>query len=220
MGRQQRVLLIFGGQTYLGLEVARFARAMEHRVISVVPGAPPPLEHPWMHGVQWIDQAHQEDSVASLAVQPGAMIYCDTALWDGGQGRFQEILYRRPLGLAEEAAAFLRPPRFVFRSSIHHPLLPASFSWWYRRTEEALMALPLEPVILRMPLLYGPDRPDSTIARVAQRLLRPVVGGPDAPALRVEQAALATLRAALEPGPGGIMEPPEIAVAGDVMIPQ
>ena len=220
MPRTQRLLVLYGGQTYLGMEVARFARAMEHQVICVVDGPMPSMEHPWMHGVQWVGAAHLTESTTSLELSPNALIYCDTTLWDGGQGRFQEILYDRPLRLAAAAAAAPQVPRFVFRSSIPHPLLPASYSWWYARAEQALLALPLDPVILRMPVLYGPDRPDSALARVAQRLLRPFMGGASNRSLRVDQAALATLRAALEPGPGGIVEPAEIAAAGDVMIPQ
>ena len=222
MKHQRVTLVLYGIETYLGREVARFGRAMGHRMVAVV-DAVPEFDAPWMHGIHWAPPQSQTID-DRLQGPPKAILYCDTTLWDGGRGRFRQVLFERPRELIKAAASLQPPPRFVYRSTTTQSLLPAPFTAYCRRTEQEITRCDLPSVILRLPLLYGPDRPDS----VAAMMLASALAGIPLSALsrhapktlRVETAALATLRAALEPDIAGILEPDDVSSIGDVMIPQ
>lgn len=216
-GFNTHTLLVFGAQTYLGQEVARFGRALGHKIFALVEGTtiPEPV-HPWMHGVQWVGESFSSIQVFE-AQEPLAIIYCDTTLHRGSRDRsFRRVLSERPAELIVAASQTRREalPRFVLRSTIDQPLLPSAFTIQSRQAEEILLNSPLPSAIFRLPLLYGPDRPDSVFAMALTRLFPPLA------ALRVETAALAMLRAALDPHISGILHPDEIARIGDVMIAQ
>lgn len=218
---QHRVtIVVYGLRTYLGREVARFGRAMGHRMVAVVDGQPPVRDEPWMHGIHWMTG---RDPLVDEWPDgpPAAIVYCDTAL-HGPNQRFRRVLADRPIRLAEDAARLTPRPRLVLRSTIDQPLLPTAFTRQSRRAETAIAEADLEAAILRCPVLYGPDRPDSVAAMmIAEALARmPTAGTDGPPAIRVETAALAALRGALEPDMVGTYGPAEIARIGDVMIPQ
>lgn len=224
-------LFVFGAPTYLGREVARFGRAMGHRIIAVADGSIPERDEPWMHGVHWVTgpEPNWKEWQDWPEGPPLAFIYCDTALWNGGPlssagGRFEEVLLRRPCRLMEVAQSMEHSPRFLLRSTLDQPLLPRAFTTFSRRAEDRLKNSALDSVIFRMPILYGPDRPDSVAAMmIASGLARLPFASPQTQvlsSLRVETAALAMLRAALEPEIEGILLPPDIARIGDVMIAQ
>lgn len=221
--RHNRVtLLIFGARTYLGREVARFGRAMGHRIVASVDGALPRMEAPWMHGIHWMTDT--DPLIADWPDgPPRAIIYCDTTL-HGPRHRFRWVLADRPRQLIDRAGEIEPTPRFVLRSTVDQPLLPSAFTTESRRAERLVADSPLEAAILRLPILYGPDRPDSvaamTVAEALRRIPLQSVTGNIPATMRVETAALAALRAALEPDVTGILEPSEIAQVGDVMIPQ
>ena len=219
MNRQRRTVLIYGARSYLGGEVARFGRAMGHRMVAVVNGSIPERDQPWMHGVHWTTDF---DALIADWPQgpPAAIVYCDTALWDGGRGRFDRLLVQRPKRLFEAAQTLRPPPRFVLRSTVDQPFLSSKYTAACRRAEQLLADSSLDSVILRLPLLYGPDRPDSVAAMMVSEAVRRAARRPDLAPMRVERAALAALRAALEPDLSGILEPAQIARVGDVMIPQ
>ena len=222
MRQHNKTLLIYGMRTYLGREVARFGRAMGHRIVAVVDGQRPELDHPWMHGVQWTtERTPLEDTWPEGP--PGAVIYCDTVL-SGAPRQFRWVLADRPHQLAQRAAGMDRRPRFVLRSTVHQPLLPSRFTAEHHRGERLVTNTGVDTAVLRVPILYGPDRPDSTaamaIAEGLRRIPLPSVRENIPPCLRVETAALAALRAALEPDLIGTFDPEEIARIGDVMIPQ
>ncbi len=221
--RHQRVtLLVYGMRTYFGREVARFGRAMGHRIVGVVDTEPPPLDEPWMHGIHW---AFETDPLTEQWPDgpPRAIIYCDTTL-HGHRGRFEEILVERPRRLIARARQLEPTPRFVLRSTVDQPLLPSGYTAHSRRAESIVAGADIPAVILRLPLVYGPDRPDSIAAMAVLealgRLPLASIADRTPPTMRVETAALAALRAALEPDVSGILEPDEIARFGDVMIPQ
>ncbi len=223
MNHRRVTLSIYGAGTYLGREVARFARAMGHRVVAIVDGALPRKDEPWMHGIQWVSDS-PPGSEPWAEEPPAAIIYCDTALWSGTRRRFEQILLRRPTELMEAAESLATPPRFVLRSTVRQPLLPSGFTTHHRRAEALLEATELPATILRFPLLYGPDKPDSVAAMMVVRALGLMTFGDRRhqafATMRVERAALAALRAALEPDISGVLEPDAIARIGDVMIPQ
>lgn len=214
-------IVVYGMRTYLGREVARFGRAMGHRIVAVADGEIPPKNEPWMHGVHWMTDT--DPLIADWPDgPPTAVVYCDTAL-HGPRRRFEQVLAVRPAQLAERASRLRPRPRFVLRSTVDQPLLPSEFTRQSRRAENAIADTDLEAAILRCPILYGPDRPDSVAAMmVAETLERlPLIpDGADPRAMRVETAALAALRGALEPDIVGTFGPTEIARIGDVMIPQ
>ncbi len=223
MDHRRVTLLIDGMNTYLGREVARFGRAMGHRMVGIVDDSIPALEEPWMHGIHWMTD-RDKALYGWPEGPPAAIVYTDTALWNGDRRRFEEILVRRPSQWVDSASQLDPPPRFVLRSTIDQPLLSSRFTACYRRTEEVIGQSSLSSAILRFPLLYGPDRPDSVAAMMVLRGLRRIPLGsnkrPFPPPMRVETAALACLRASLEPDLTGLFGPEDIARIGDVMIPQ
>lgn len=222
MKHRRATLVIYGMHTYLGAEIARFGRAMGHRMIGVVDGPPPPKTAPWMHGIHWVSDT---DPLEAQWPQtpPEAICYCDTAL-SGSHRRFREVMVERPRRILQRLADAPDSPRFAYRSTVPQPLLPGRHTETARRGEEMIAGFDLPAAIFRMPILYGPDRPDSVAAMLIAEFLERTPFDPfDSAArrcLRVETAALAMLRAALEPEIAGIIEPDEIARLGDVMIPQ
>ena len=221
--RHQRVtLVVYGMHTYLGREVARFGRAMGHRVVGVVDGPIPEFDQPWMHGIEWNDTS---DPLTPPWPDgpPAAVLYCDTTLY-GQRRRFERILVDRPTQLIETVQQLTPTPCFVLRSTIDQPLLPSGYTAGCRRAEQRLANADIDSAVLRLPLIYGPDRPDSVAAMmIAESLSRlPVIsdGLHNPVSLRVETAALAALRAGLEPDVSGLLSPDDIAQLGDVMIPQ
>lgn len=222
MPPQRVTLIVYGSHSYLGQEVARLGRAMGHRIVVAVDGTPPSLDAPWMHGVHWTsdtDPLTQSWPEAPLV----AAIYCQTALWDGATGRFNRLIVDALNDVLAAATGRKRPPRIVLRSTIAQPLLPAGYTAAHHRAETLVLRSPLPSAIFRLPLIYGPDRPDSVAAMAITNLLRrwPLgQSGADLAPMRVELAALAMLRAALEPRFSGIFDPPAIATMGDVMIAQ
>lgn len=219
MRRNRVTLFVYGSKTYLGREVARFARAMGHRTVGIVDGEIPEPTEPWMHGIHWVSEGNPlEQTWPDPPLR--AILYCHTALWDGDRHRFEEILYDRPRQLIESAQRGELRPRFVLRSTVPQPLLPSGHLRFHRKAEEVVLRSDLPSAIFRLPLLYGPDRPDSVAAMVATRILRRAMASGLTAPMRVETAALAMLRAALEPEIEGIFEPEEIEGLGDVMIAQ
>ncbi len=223
MNRHRVTLLVYGANTYLGREVARFGRALGHRMVCVVDRAVPDLEEPWMHGVHWVtggDPLAETWPDAPLT----ALLYCDTALWDGGRHRFAQVLVERPRQLIAAAERREHRPRFILRSTVDQPLLPSGFTASHHLAEQLLIESSLPGAIFRLPLLFGPDRPDSVAAMIVTRALNrlPLItsSNPALVPMRVETAALAMLRAALEPQIEGILDPEAIATIGDVMIAQ
>ena len=225
--RHRRVtLVVVGLRTYLGREVCRFGRALGHRMVAVVDGQPPELTEPWMHGIHWMTDT--DPLTASWPDDPlAAILYCDTTLWEGdlwegGRRSFEEVLLKRPQQLMEAAAEHTPPLRFVLRSTVRQPFLPSRFTAFCREAERRLVDTDLPSSIFRLPLLYGPDRPDSVAAMAISRILSrlPLLGGRAPRTMRVETAALAMLRAALEPDICGVFKPDDIARLGDVMIAQ
>lgn len=223
MVRQRVTLFVYGLTTYLGREVARFGRAMGHRIVAIGPGPMPAVDEPWMHGIQW-NLGGQAIDLEDVEERPAAILYCSTALWSGEGGRFERIIVDGPRQLVEAAAQLPHPPRFVLRSTTRQHFLASGFTAHHRRAEQVVARSGLDFVILRLPLLYGPDRPDSVAAMMVGRVLDRVplsfVSRRAPRTMRVETAALAALRAALEPDIAGILEPQEVARIGDVMIPQ
>ena len=222
MKHQRVTIVVFGLRTYLGREIARFGRAMGHRIVAVV-DAIPEFDAPWMHGIHWT-RAEAADFDSPFSIPPKAVVYCDTALWDGGRGRFREVLFERPRHLLRDISSWDHPPRFVYRSTPPQSLLPSGFTAYARRMEAEIARCSLSSLILRLPLLYGPDRPDSVaammIAESLHRLPLDSIASYTPATMRVETAALAALRGCLEPNMEGILEPEDVARIGDVMIPQ
>ncbi len=215
---RQHNLVIFGATTALGREVACLGRALGHRIFAVYQGDPPTLEEPWMHGVQWLPLA----DVDLTELRPRSVLYCDTALVETATGDRAEILRDRPRRLIAEAESLDPPPRFVLRSTVDQPFAPEAFTTLSRETEQALTASTLRHVILRMPLLYGPERPDSVAAMMitqGARLL-PGLHRPDLRPLPIPMAAMAMLRASLEPDTPSLLTTEEIAHLGDAVIAQ
>ncbi len=223
MKYHRQTLIIDGIDHYAGAEIARFGRAMGHRIIGLVDGSPPhpdEFEHPWMHGVIWLGNL-EALADSSFVEAPRALILFRHSLYNGTAHRFQATHIERLQSLLQLSHTWPTDPHIVFRSTIAQPLLPRGYTESLHRAETLLAPYQNRLTILRTPLLYGPDRPDSVLAFSLARLINrlpfapPLIPSP----LPVETTALAALRAALEPHPPSLLNPSEIASYGDVMIP-
>lgn len=212
--QHRATLIVVGTKTYLGEEVARFGRALGHRVIAVVDENIPDPIHPWMMGVHWIESS-LPDLHAFYDGSSFLVFYCDQILAENGIRTFAAVQSDRPRALLNQCEELPEKShrRFIYRSFAPHPFLISGLKEETRRMEARLMKSPLRWSILRFPLLYGPDRPASALAMSMFRIA-------GLPTLPVETGALAMLRAGLEPDLEGVFEPREIKKIGDVMIAQ
>ncbi len=223
MHRSRQTLVIDGIDHYAGAEIARFGRAMGHRIIGLVDGPlpdPEDFQHPWMHGVIWLSDP-QALSDLDFADHPRALILFRHSLYNGARQRFQSTHVHRIRSLLALVDHWPRTAHVVFRSTVAQPLLPRAYTDTLHAAESLLQPFAPNLTIMRTPLLYGPDRPDSLLAFTLSQALnrlpfaRSLIPSP----LPVETAALAALRAALEPDPPTLLTPDDIASYGDVMIP-
>ena len=223
MTPNRTTLIIDGIDHYMGAEIARFGRAMGHRIIGLLDGPLPDPEHfahPWMHGVIWLTDP---DALSDpyFVDHPKAFILTRHSLFDGHRGRFRSTHIDRLRSLLALADQWPRTAHLVFRSTVAQPLLPRAYTDTLQAAESLLQPFAPHLTIMRTPLLYGPDRPDSLLAFTLSQALnrlpfaRSLIPSP----LPVETAALAALRAALEPDPPTLLTPDDIASYGDVMIP-
>ncbi|RAL23082.1 hypothetical protein DL240_09355 [Lujinxingia litoralis] len=215
---QTQNLVIFGGETYVGQEVARLGRAIGHQIMVVCQDEPPAPVHPWMAGVHWL----RDDSGPKPAWQNDgpidALIYCATTYFDDRSGRLQArnvAGVRRVLQMMESLQA-----RLVYRSAAPTPLVPSSYLPSTRQAEALLAREAPDHVSLRLPVIYGPDRPDSVMAAAIAGIAHRFNPGAFALPMRVETAAIALLRAALEPEHQGVLTAPECAQLGDALFAQ
>ncbi|WP_230467529.1 hypothetical protein [Lujinxingia vulgaris] len=211
-------LLIFGVQTYLGQEVARLGRAIGHHVIAVSDEVVPRPHAPWVAGVQWVQASAFEPDRWGVTQTPQAVIYCATTFFDDARGRLERHNVEGVRGLI--GAGSLAKSRIVYRSAALTPLVPSFYVQSTRRAEALLAEHHPDHVSLRLPLIYGSDRPDSVLGAAIVGLaasLRPKIY---APPMRVETAAIALLRAALEPEHQGVLLATEVATLGDAMYAQ
>jgi len=110
-------------------------------------------------------------------------------------------------------------PRFVFFSS-DTPLVPSRYIEAKRRAEQSLRRSPIRESILRPTFVYGPERPASVVGAGVLRVVERIPGLQEAiranRPLRVEQVALAAVRAATDDGYDGLMTTDHIAyLAGE-----
>lgn len=214
---QPLTLLIIGAQTYAGMEVARLGRAIGHRIIAVREGGAPPVNAPWVAGVQWEDAAGFGPA-SEITHAPHALIYCATTYFDDAEGRLERQNVALLRGLLE--APGLAPGRVVYRSAAPTPVVPSAYLESTRRAEALLMDRHPDHVSLRLPLLYGSDRPDSVLGAAIVGLFASLRPTRYAPPMRVETAAIALLRAALEPEHRGVLHATEVATLGDALYAQ
>ena len=199
-------LLILGGSGFLGAEVARLAVALGHDVTSISPGAAPPTEDPWTHGVRWVRGRAQEPRAWSEELDGAhALIVCtDLAC-------LTEELWTLAENAGIRRGVLISPGR-------HAPLFDAQARATGRSVEQTLQRTSLATVVLRPDLVFGPERPVSALSAALARL------GNEQPhefrPLRREIVAMATLRAALEDERAGVLEVDDIAHLGDAMMIQ
>lgn len=211
-------LMIFGAETYLGMEVARLGRAMGHRIAALTTEDPPPLQHRWMAGVSWSRATALEPARWPREFRPYAAIYCATTHYDDAQARQQRRNIEAVRALIE--ARTLAKSRIVYRSAAPTPLVPSTYLSSTRQAEALLAAHHPDHVSARLPLLYGSDRPDSALGAAIVEVIRALRPRRYARPMRVETAAIALLRAALEPHHRGVLDAPEIATLGDALFAQ
>ncbi|RDV37942.1 hypothetical protein DV096_12610 [Bradymonadaceae bacterium TMQ3] len=211
-------LLVFGAHTYLGMEVARLGRAIGHRIVALTPGGAPRLDAPWVAGIEWVQADAFGPDHPGATPAPHALIYCATTHFDDAEGRLERHNVKALQGLIE--APGLVHSRVVYRSAAPTPLVPSAYIESTRRAEAMLNERFPDHVSLRLPLLYGSDRPDSVVGAAIVGLFASLRPAHYPPPMRVETAAIALLRAALEPEHRGVLHAPEVASLGDALYAQ
>jgi nucleoside-diphosphate-sugar epimerase len=206
-------LFIAGATGQIGREVARLGRAAGHRIVGLSRGGRPAIDQPWVAGIEWHagDAADPDGWGDELS---GSDVVVD-ALRPGGEADdVTERLFR--------CARRARVGRFVHvTASAALPGAPADYLERRRRTEQWLLDQQEEDsprlVIVRLPVVYGPDRP-GTMA--ALPLLRLAGRDRSCPPIPVGQAGMAILRASVEPDHEGIIDCPEAVALGHAVMIQ
>lgn len=184
-------VLVLGASGFLGREIARLSVALTHPTLGV-DLAPPPTDEPWTHGVQWLTADALNLSAWSHLLTP------DTRIIAALGAHTALLTPMRLLKISQAQRALAR----VILASAHLPdHLPA--------------LVDADCCALQLPALWGepdgwpgadPDDPQTWPSHTV--------------AMRRELAAMAALRAALEPHHHGRLTPDQIAYLGDAMMLQ
>lgn len=220
-------LVVIGGRGFIGSNICRIAAETGHQVVSVAPHGRPDQTAAWTYWVHWrqadvFDLAAWEDDLADC----DAVIDCvGTAMEDPQSGITFERFNEDSALVAAEAAQRAGVPKFVYLSaSVKPPLVSERYLNTKRRAEARLRAMRgLRTAILRLPLVYGPDRPISMPAGwLLQGLSELPLLGREADAHRpmpVSHVAAAALQAALTPGERGVYDADEVQLLAESFHP-
>lgn len=212
-------ICVLGGSGFVGREVCRLAVAMGHEVISVSRGGRPPVDDPWVEGVEWIEADVCEPAKWSEHLDGcEAVVHCVGIAAEAPEaGQTFERLHHQSVELAAREAEERGVPKFVFVSAGGQPpSVDAGYLQSKQRAEEALDERGLDVAILRPVRVRGGGLLES--AGVASADFEQ--WSHSHPGLRREKLAMATLRAALEPETRGVFDSDDIDHLGDAMFIQ
>ena len=205
-------LIVTGGDGFVGRNVCRIAVAQGHEVVSIARAGRGDVEGEWADSVEWVQgNVLQPEGWREKLNGADAVIHCVGIM---KEHRKDGETYERVNADATEIVAWEAEhagvPRFVFMSAdTPRQIVPDRFIEAKRRAEQSLRRSQIRESVLRPAFVYGSERPATV---VGARLLQAVdhVPGlhdlvhPNRP-LRVEQVALAAVRAATEDGYEGVI---------------
>jgi uncharacterized protein YbjT (DUF2867 family) len=207
-------LVVLGASGLIGAEVCRRGVEAGASVVGVSRSARPPgLGDEWADRVRWI-AANVFETAAWNRHLPG----CAGVVHAIGiirERRREGVTFERMNGdsaiVAGREAEAAGVPRFVFISAAAKPPLVAdSYITAKARAEAALSRMELEATLMRPAFAVGSRRPETVAAGVAfaAAVRLPLVGRAirDLRALPVAVIARCAVRAALEPGHGGVLD--------------
>jgi hypothetical protein len=184
-------VLILGASGFLGREIARLCVALTHPTLGV-DLAPPPKGEPWVQGVQWHTADALDLSAWSQLLTPDTRIIAALG---------PHTAQLTPVHLLKICQAQRARARVVLASAHLPHTLPA--------------LVDADCCALQLPALWG--EPDGW---PGADLDDPQTWPTHTVAMRRELAAMAALRAALEPQHHGRLNPDQIAYLGDAMMLQ
>ena len=210
-------IFLAGATGFIGREVARLGRAAGHRIVGLSPAGRPALEEPWVEGIEWLtgDAAEPGDWDDALAKSD---VIIDVMSRRGSEAKGGA----EPTGRLFDNARRARVGRFVHvTAAADFPGASDDYLTSCRRREQELIestdADAPRLVIVRLPPVYGAGRPGSLAALPLLRL-----AGRDhrCKPIPVGQAAMAILRASIEPDHEGIIDCPEAVDLGNAVMLQ
>lgn len=216
-------LVVTGGDGFIGRHVCRIAVSQGHDVTSIARSGRGDVEGAWADQVEWI-QANvlQPETWREHLTGADAVVHCVGIMRENpSDGTTYERINDDAAEMVAWEAEHARVPRFIFLSAdTPRRLVPNRFLESKRRAEAGIRQKEISESFLRPTFVYGPDRPTSMIgARLLQAVdhipgLHDMVH-PNRP-LRVEQVALAAVRAAVDEGYDGVISVDNIEyLAGD-----
>ena len=224
---QQFKICVLGGSGFIGQEVCRLAVAMGHRVVSVSTRGRPDVDEPWVEGVEWIEaDVLASNDWAEHLDGCEAVVHCvGTLIEDEDAGQTYEWINRDSTILAAIQAEAAGVPKFVYLSTGPMPApIPDGYLESKRQAEKALHGRDIDVAILRPVLVYSPERVGTAAVGLMMSAASQLPGLEDwageRRGLRLEKVAMATLRAALEPGVTGVLDVDDIDHLGDAMMIQ
>lgn len=216
-------LIVTGGDGFVGRHICRIAVAEGHDVLSISRSGRGDVEGEWADSVEWVAaNVLQPETWRDRLQGADAVIHCVGIMWEHRKnGETYERINEDATEIVGWEAEHAGIPRFVFLSAdTPRQLVPDRFMEAKRRAEASLRHAQIRESVLRPAFIYGADRPASMLgARLLQAAehvpgLHSVVH-PSRP-LRVEQVALAAVRAATDDGYEGVISIDNIEyLAGD-----
>lgn len=205
-------LIVTGGDGFVGRHVCRIAVARGHQVVSISRSGKGDVAGDWANQVKWIaGNVLQPEDWREHFKGAEAVIHCVGIIRehpDAGQ------TYERVNGDSTEIVSWEAEnagvPRFVFMSAdTPRQLVPDRFLEAKRRAELSLRRSEIHESVLRPAFVFGADRPATMVGARLLQAANHVPGlhsliHPNRP-LRVEQVALAAVRAATEDGYEGVI---------------
>ncbi len=216
-------LVVTGGDGFVGRHVCRIAVAHGHQVVSISRSGRGDVQGDWADKVEWISgnvlvpeewRHHLEGA--------DAVIHCVGIMREQPRkGQTYERVNADSTEIVGWEAEHAGVSRFVFMSAdTPRQVVPNGFIEAKRRAERSLRRSPINESILRPSFVYGADRPATVLGARLLQAAEHVPGlhdliHPNRP-LRVEQVALAAVRAATEDGYEGVISIDNIEyLAGD-----
>lgn len=211
-------LIITGGDGFIGRQICRIAALRAHDVVSISRSGRPDVDESWTERVEWIAaNVLQPETWRHHLSGADAVIHCVGTIRENPKAG---VTYERINDDSTEIAAWEAEhagvPRFVFLSAdTPRPLVPQRYIEAKRRAEQSLRRSPIRESILRPTFVYGPERPATLVGAQLFRAIEQIPGVGEAirrnRPLRVEQVALAAIRAATDPGYEGVITNDHIA---------
>lgn len=216
-------ILVTGGNGFLGSEVCRVAAELGHDVTSISRSGRPEHSGNWVSRVNWIAASVLDPESWREHLQGmDAVIHAIGILREHTD---TGLTYERMNGDSTEMVAWEAEhagvPRFVYISSYGKPpFLSQRFIDSKRRAEATLRGRNIREAILRPALIYGENRPSTSIGAGTLNTLAHIPGLSNSihryRPLHVTQVALAAVRAATEEGYDGTINIDNIEfLAGD-----